>query len=217
MIVSVKPDPHGRAAYYSQRFPDRPPLASTDEWLTGTWAIGACYRNPNSLYGAYPRGYLERVHSLFPEARSVLHAFSGGLTEEAAVDAWVSAVPAVADAWPPELVDCMGPEDGRHPTWRGDILDLPESWAGRFDLIFADPPYTAADAERYGTPMVNRREVIAALRRVARPGGNLVWLDTVWPMHRKDEWKCWGQIGLVRSTNHRVRLVSIFEAVGGAS
>jgi hypothetical protein len=38
-----------------------------------------------------------------------------------------------------------------------------------------------------------------------------VWLDQVWPMHRKDEWRTVGRILLQRSTNHRVRLVSIFE------
>lgn len=37
-------------------------------------------------------------------------------------------------------------------------------------------------------------------------------IDQVWPMHRKAEWKTWGTIGLVRSTNHRMRLVSMFEA-----
>jgi hypothetical protein len=35
----------------------------------------------------------------------------------------------------------------------------------------------------------------------------------VWPMHRKDEWRTVGRIMLVRSTNHRVRCVTIFERV----
>ncbi|MEO0479026.1 MAG: hypothetical protein AAF196_06055 [Planctomycetota bacterium] len=230
MIATLTP--HDRARLYSKRFPDRPPLASTDDWVTGTWAIGACYRNPNKLYGSYPHGYLERVHAMFPDARSVLHAFSGGLKLGVAQGAaWPflpefrSRIEAECGMRPTEtdlggameLVDLHGPDQGRHPTWQGDLLDMPEEWCGRFDLILADPPYSKGDAEKYDVPMVNRGRVLRHLRKFCQPGGSLVWLDQVWPMHRKDQWKCWGQIGLVRSTNHRVRLVSMFEAVEGES
>ncbi len=218
-----------RAHLYNEAFPKRPPLAfgGSSGMVTGTWMIGSCYKNPNPLYGAYPHGYLERVHAMFPDARKILHVFSGGLTQRAAYEA----MPHVKvyedidaqfggttwdiepdDVWV-ELVDLFGPEQGRYPTWQGDVLDLPTEWGGRFDLILADPPYSAEDAAKYDCPPVNRSKVIHALRRVATLGGNLVWLDQVWPMHRKAEWKTWGTIGLVRSTNHRVRLVSIFEAV----
>ena len=43
------------------------------------------------------------------------------------------------------------------------------------------------------------------------PAAFVVWLDTVWPMHRKDTWRTVGRILLQRSTNHRVRLVTLFE------
>jgi hypothetical protein len=198
--------------------------------VAGTWMIGACYKNPNPLYGAYPHGYLERVHAMFPDAKSILHVFSGGLTEDAARDVWVGedvchcgatvaqhinllGCPGFRSIYDMELVDMHGPEQGRYPTWQGDVLDLPSSWEGRFDLILADPPYSADDAEKYDCPPTNRGRVMRALRHVAKPGGNLVWLDQVWPMHRKVDWKTWGTVGLVRSTNHRVRLVSMFEAV----
>jgi len=227
-------DPRRRAALYNERFPDRPPLAFTDEWVTGTWAIGACWKNSNEIYGAYPRGYLERVHAMFPEARRILHAFSGGLNRMTAARAawpWVSESESkMEDAVGPprrprwdglvlgsdldlDLVDLKGAEDGRAPTWQGDILEYCqlEQNSARFDLILADPPYSPEDAEKYGVRMPNRREVTRALAQVCRPGGILVWLDVVWPQHRKEEWRTWGQIGLVRSTNHRVRLVSFFE------
>lgn len=204
------PTPVSCAELYSIAFPDRPPMAVGRGWLTGTWCIGAMYRNPNPLYGAYPRGYLERVHAMFPEATRVLHAFSGGLTKEVALGALQGGLSCHKEV---ELVDTHGPEDERHPTWRGSVASLPDEWGGRFDLILADPPYSKADAERYGTPMPNRAAVIRELRRVAQVGATLVWLDTMWPPHRKAQWRCWGQIGLVRSTNHRVRLVSMFEAV----
>lgn len=206
-----------RAAHYNARFPARPPLATGSPvgyrettWVTGTWAIGACYKNPNRLYGAYPHGYLERVHSMFPDAGKILHVFSGGLTE-----AYARAMAGGSPSLEIALVDLYGPEQGRHPTWQGDLFDfcaLPEN-QGRYDLVLADPPYSAADAEKYGTPMVARSAVMRALRRATRAGGNLVWLDQVWPMHSKRDWRCWGHVGLVRSTNHRVRLVSMFEAV----
>ena len=75
-----------RAALYNERFPDRPPLSGTTDWITGTWCIGSAYSNPNPLYGAYPRGYLKRVHAMFPDAQNALHVFYGGLTEKAAVE-----------------------------------------------------------------------------------------------------------------------------------
>ena len=197
--------PEDRARLYNERFPKRPPL-SGGSWVTGTWMIGACYRNPNRLYGAYPHGYLERVHAMFPDAREILHAFSGGMDLPSAREL------ARVEATKIELVDVMGPEQGRHPTWQGQVTGMPAAWRGRFDLVLADPPYSAADAEKYGTQMINRGEVMRALRRVTRVGGNLAWLDTAWPMHRKSDWRCWGTVGLVRSTNHRVRLASFFEA-----
>lgn len=221
--------PHALAARaYNRKFPDRPKLicSGKSEMVTGTWMIGSCYKNPNPLYGAYPYGYLERVHAMFPDARRILHVFSGGLTKADACKA----------AWPDwfcdggdvtgdeiveelrhvtnhqmELVDMWGPEEGRYPTWQGDVLALPEDWEGRFDLILADIPYSAEDAKKYNCPPPNRGKIMRALARVAQPGGNLVFLDTTWPMHRKTDWKTWGTIGLVRSTNHRVRLVSMFQ------
>lgn len=219
--------PVQRADCYNCAFPKRPPLSTfkpgpdpREQWVGGTWLIGACYKNPNPLYGAYPRGYLERVHSMFPDARSILHVFSGGLnTEYAIAAAWPGLAyrkltdPAADQGYGLELVDLHGPDKGRYPTWQGNVHDLPAEWAGRFDLILADPPYSAADAAEYGTPMVNRAAVIRKLREVCAPGGNLVWLDQCWPQHRSDQWKCWAQIGLVRSTNHRMRLVSIFAAI----
>lgn len=201
------------ALYYNEAFPKRPPLAHGNGMVTGTWMIGACYKNPNPLYGAYPHGYLERVHAMFPDAKSILHVFSGGLTMGDALCA------AVGPDWKTtdddldiELVDMHGPNEGRYPTWRGDVMKMPPEWWQRFDLILADPPYSKEDAKKYDCPPPSRGATMRELWKVCKPGGNLVWLDQVWPMHRKDQWKTWGTIGLVRSTNHRVRMVSIFEA-----
>lgn len=210
-----------RAAAYNAAHAGQPAVTFDRGWLVGTWLIGACYKNPNKLYGAHPRGYLERVMSMFPDAEQVLHAFSGGLTlaeADAALAKSQNQLRKSASDCPRrniELVDLVSGE-GRTPTVAMDILEYCRLWpragAVPFDLVMADPPYSAADAKLYGTPMVDRKKVMRSLREVTRTGGNLVWLDQVWPMHRKQDWRCWGQIGLVRSTNHRVRLVSFFEA-----
>jgi hypothetical protein len=212
-----------RHLLYNNAFPKRPPLAYGNGMVAGTWMIGACYKNPSRnpdgtpFYGAYPHGYLERVHAMFPDAKSILHVFSGGLTFDAAVAARFWQGPPSEEMGPTgyriTLVDMHGPEQGRYPTWQGDVLAMPEAWQGRFDLILADPPYSKEDAAKYDCPPPQRGQVMRALRRVCKRGGNLVWLDQVWPMHRKVDWKTWGTVGLVRSTNHRVRMVSMFEAV----
>ena len=161
---------------------------------------------------------------MFPEARRILHVFSGGLTQGGAIKAAGWDVnddrrnfDMAAKGLGMELVDLHGPDQGRFPTWQGDLFEFCNLYERheeqKYDLILADPPYSAADAEKYDVPMVNRGKVMRALRKVAKTGANLVWLDTCWPQHRKTEWKTWGTIGLVRSTMHRVRLVSMFRAV----
>lgn len=166
--------------------------------LYATWLLGNDYRNKTRYYGAYPPGYLDRMKALFPDVDAIdmsnghltiLHAFSGSLPKGPYVRCDVRQ-------------DC---------ELHRSVYDLDPVRDGRYDLIYADPPYSSADAEKYETDMVDRRRAIAALARVTRVGGHLVWLDTVWPMHRKAEWRTVGRISIVRSTNHRVRMATIFE------
>ncbi len=168
--------------------------------LYATWLIGNDYRNKTKFYGSYPPGYLARVAALFPdvplfdEARgklNTLHVFSGSLPEGMYVR---------CDTVQPAECACS-------------VYDLSPSRDGCYPLVIADPPYSAVDAQRYGTAMIDRRRALAALAAVTEPGGHLVWLDQVWPMHRKADWRTVGRITVVRSTNHRVRLASIFERV----
>jgi hypothetical protein len=159
-----------------------------------TWLIGNDYRNKTNFYGAYPRGYLDRIAAAFPDSigrpESVLHAFSGSLP-------------------PGPYARCDMRQDAEFPC---RVEELPEVADGRmWTLVFADPPYSAPDAEKYGTPMVNRGRALRALATVTALGGHVVWLDTTWPMHRKDQWRTVGRITVVRSTNHRVRMATIFE------
>lgn len=137
--------------------------------------------------------------ALFPEfvepkfSGHVLHLFSGSLP-------------------PGNYERCDEVQDAELPVSVYELPNIVLNYRPR--LILADPPYSAADAEKYGTVMVNRGRVFRTLAQVTDPGAFVVWLDTTWPMHRKAEWRTVGRITLVRSTNHRVRLVSIFERVG---
>lgn len=161
----------------------------------GVWVIGAFFRNDAALYGAHPRSYLERVLALFPDVgESLLHACSGSL--------------------PPGPYVRLDLNPARAADIVGNVYDAPELLSGRrFRLITCDPPYSDADAVKYGTAMIDRQRAIAALAHVVEPGGHLVWLDQVWPVHNKTQFVTVGRIALIRSTNHRVRLISIFERV----
>lgn len=178
-----------RAAAYARAFPKFPPLRTDARWLDGMWVLGNNYKG-SGFYGSYPPGYLRRVQSLFPDvaAHDTLHLFSGSLREGRRVDLNPANVPSVA----------------------ADATALPFR-DGSFRLVYADPPYSAADAVRYGTPMVDRRKVLREAARITAPGGHLVWLDTVLPMFAKRDWHWWGVVGIVRSSNHRVRSVFMFQ------
>jgi hypothetical protein len=69
------------------------------------------------------------------------------------------------------------------------------------------------DAERYQTTMIKRNGVMRALQRL-RTGAHVVWLDQVLPMYRKSAFDIEGVIGMVKSTNHRFRVVTIFRRRG---
>lgn len=158
----------------------------------GVWMIGNDYRNKTRYYGSYPPGYLDRVMALFPDAGvSVLHVFSGSLPKSFL------------------YTRCDLRQDAEI---RCSVYDLPTMILDcRPRLVVADPPYSKADAVQYGTPMINRGRALQALAQVTAPGGHLAWLDTCWPMHRKTEWATVGRILVQRSTNHRARVLSIFE------
>lgn len=164
------------------------------------WVLGHDYRNKSRLYGAYPPDYVNRVHALFPDRQSTLHAFSGVMPES-------------EEYWRLDLVNRTGDTEDQGFK-EGNVYDAVEHFGPKvFDLVVADPPYSDEDAAKYDTPSVKRTQALAALGGVTMTGGHLVWLDTVWPIHSKEQWLTVGRIMVIRSTNHRVRLASIFERV----
>lgn len=162
-----------------------------DGRVVGTWIMGNDYRVKSAYYGGYPAGYLRRIKALFPDKRHVLHLFSGKVD---------------LATLPGDTVDI---DPALSPTYLDDAQKLVKVPLEGYDLVLADPPYSIEDAQRYRTTMIRRNAVLKALVRVP-PGTHVVWLDQVLPMFRKDRWAIDAVIGMVKSTNHRFRVVTVF-------
>jgi hypothetical protein len=166
-----------------------------DGRIVGTWIMGNDYRVKSNYYGGYPAGYLRRIRALFPdklESTCTLHLFSGRTD---------------ISAFPGETVD-INPK--LEPDYVDDAHTLENVPVEKYDLILCDPPYSVEDCEHYGTAMVNRNRIMQTLGRRVHIGCHVVWLDQVLPMYRKDQFKLEAVIGMVKSTNHRFRVVTIF-------
>jgi hypothetical protein len=187
-----------RAELYAKKFPQYPDshlyVGKDGKRLYGMWFGGQNYRNKTVYHGAYPPGYLGRVTALFPECDPVLHLFSGSLPP--------------GDYIRFDLLEHLDAEMYGDAHKLSDYFD-----ENTFEVIYADPPYTDEDASKYGTPAVNRNVVVKECAKVLKPGGFLVWLDQVLPMYRKDTFSMVGSIGFVRSTNHRFRVITIFQKI----
>lgn len=200
-----QPDPNGwlpRIDNYAREteYPDSLFVAA-DGRLVGTWILGNDYRVKSEYYGGYPNTYLQRVRALFREKKRTLHLFSG------MVD---------LDLFPGDTVDLNLSSameqraGGMHYT--DDAQTLTRVPLEQYDLVMADPPYSVEDAEHYQTSMVKRNKVFQALSRLS-PGTHVVWLDQVLPMWRKDTFDLIGVVGIVRSTNHRFRVMNVYRRI----
>jgi hypothetical protein len=166
-------------------------FVSEDGRLVGTWIMGNNYTVRSAYYGGYPAGYLRRIKALFPDKRRILHLFSGRVD---------------IDAFPGDTVDI---NPALSPTYVDDAQTLKAVPLQDYDLVLADPPYSIEDAERYQTTMIKRNVVMRALQRLPA-GAHVAWLDQVLPMYRKEAFDIDGVIGMVKSTNHRFRVVTLF-------
>jgi hypothetical protein len=163
-----------------------------DGRIVGTWIMGNDYRVRSGYYGGYPAGYLKRIRALFPDKKKVLHLFSG------AVD---------LSAMPGDTVDSNGE---CNPTFVDDAQRLTKVPVERYDLVLSVPPYSVEDCEHYQTTMVKRNVVMKALGARLKKGAHVVWLDQILPVYRKDPFEMEAVIGMVKSTNHRFRVITIF-------
>jgi len=176
---------------YHKKFPKYPPsLFLSNNQILGIWVMGNNYTTKTNLYGAYPYGYLERIYALFPLIpQKSLHLFSGSLEDN-------------------EDYDKVDYNTGINAEEMSDIL--PHNF---YERIYADPPYSVEDCERYGCCMVKRNIVFKECFKIMKQGGVLVWLDQVLPQYKKTEFKILGRIGMVKSTNHRFRVITIFKKI----
>jgi len=204
-------------AFYNEHRGIYSPLVEHNGILCGFWLCGQNYRNPSRLYGAYPPSYMKRIALLFPDPDVVLHLFSGDVK----TGAWNKGLD--FNPYPPEE-DTFDILPNYNPLILGDAHNLVEvinaKWDNAkeeeidiYDLVLADPPY-GKNHEKYGTPPVNKRKVIKECAKVIHTSGHLVWLDTIIPIWaKKDGWKLRGTIGLVQSTNHQCRVITILERI----
>jgi hypothetical protein len=163
-----------------------------DGRIVGTWIMGNDYRVRSGYYGGYPAGYLKRVKAMFPDKQRPLHLFSGKV-DLAALSG--------------DTVD-INPDT--EPTFIDDAQTLERVPLEDYDLVLADPPYSVEDCDHYQTSMIKRNVVMRKLGERLTTGAHVVWLDQVLPMYRKDQFAVEAVIGMVKSTNHRFRVVTIF-------
>lgn len=167
-------------------------MVGGDNRIQGMWIMGNNYHGAGT-YGSYPYGFLKRLDALFPDRTRVLHLFSGNVDTE---------------LFPGDTVD-LDPE--YKPTYIDDCQDLELVPVHKYDFFLADPPYSVEDAEHYQVGMVQRNKVMRSLGEACEPGSIVCWLDQVLPMYRKIEWKMFGIVGIVKSTNHRFRVLTMFQ------
>lgn len=179
-----------RAEFYNEAFPKYPPLVVADKWIYGMWMLGQNYKG-SGYYGAFPPNYIKRIMSMFPDAKNILHLFSGSLDDTVQGDRFDIN---------PDL----------EPDICGDAHELNKFVNKQYDLILADPPYSEEDALHYGTCMIKRNIVFKECTKVLEKGGILIWLDQVCPQWRKNELEMFLTIGVIRSSQHRFRVVTGF-------
>ena len=152
-------------------------------WYNQTRADGAPY-----FYGAYPPGFLRRVeavmHPIFKEGL-VLHLFSGTLKGNG------------------ENIFTLDINPELQPDIIADSKEIPLE-SNSFDLILADPPYEK-NYKKYGTKPIKKRKTFEECHRILKPGGWLLWLDTIVPQWRNAEFQYRGIVAVQQSTNHRTR------------
>ena len=177
-----------RIKNYEKEFPKYSKIyVSPRNVLEGIFVMGNNYRT-SGYYGAYPHGYLKRMKALFYEFKEeeTLHLFSGSLDKN--------------------KYNTIDIKDGQDANKLSEYIEK-----GKYKIIYADPPYSIEDSLHYGTPMINRNKVLKQCGMILNKGDFVIWLDQVLPMYKKTFMKPIGYIGMVKSTNHRFRIITVFQ------
>lgn len=177
---------------WNREFSRYPVTVNDKGWVYGVWYCGTSFQKV-ALYGQYPPGFVKRALALFAglDDERILHCPSGTLTGPGVtVDAVVDNV--------------------RCPQVQADAGSLPFD-ADRFDLVLSDPPYSAADSEKYGCKPFPMGAFMREARRVLIPGGFLGVLHTHYPSYRRKDWKLVGLIGVITGFQRATRVFAIFQ------
>jgi hypothetical protein len=185
-----------RKASYERKIKMPSFISIEGDWVYGMWVMGNSYEKRTDHYGGFQGNFLRRIDGLFPDRGHVLHLFAGKVDTAAFPGDTLDADPALEPTYCCDAETCEG-------------VDL-----SIYDFVLADPPYSESDAQRYGRSLVNRNKVMATLGNRLPLGAYVVWLDQVLPMYRKDQFRIEAVIGIVGSTNHRFRVLTVFRKVG---
>jgi len=186
-----------RAKYFRKVFPQYCPLIVHNNRLYGCWVIGALFRRRYGFYGEFPYKLLDRILALFPDCKKILHLFSGTIKDN-----------------PPDIITYdINPEF--NPTICDDVRNILQykNLLQDIDLCIADPPYEEKDFKIYKQAPFNKAKVIRDLGSIMKSQSFLVWLDLIVPIYSKKVWNLLGHIGVVVSTNTRIRCLTLWEHI----
>lgn len=138
------------------------------------------------IWGSFPKGFYARMKAVMGEG-SYLFVCSGSISEGVTVD--------------------INPE--RKPTVVADAQCLPFA-DNVFDVVIVDPPYSAKDAEIYGTKHFPAHRALWEAARVARPGGRVGFLHYMVPKTPPGT-KRVGMVAVTCGPCLKIRAFSIFE------
>jgi hypothetical protein len=191
--------------------------------ITDTWILA---RPKVKYYGAYPSGFLERARALLGVSPydAVLHVCGGRAREYPAqprgfgpndktLDLDAALAPDFVQA-ATEPLPCR-----RHFGAAVHCLRYPQFADCGWAALIADPPYTEADAEKYGPgrdafPSANR--ILRNMLDAVRPGGRVGMLHYLLPQppaerHVPYDVRFVACVGVIVGFNNRMRVFSVFE------
>ena len=162
---------------------------------TGFWA---CMRPRGPYTGLWPEGLLERVWQLIGRPKTIFQSFAG-----------LSKVGVGCD-WNRNV----------RPDIVADSQHLPVK-PNSFDCVLMDPPYSETYVQHYSRldqrikatkPPFSFYKAMAEAARVVKPGGHLIILHTLIPLHpNRQDFRRVAVIGVSTGPNKRIRCLSIFQ------
>ena len=131
------------------------------------WCLGP---NGTGYPGGFPRGLMPLVLRRWNGTKKLM-LFSGSFHKR---------------GW--ETVD-IKPET--KPSFVMNAEELPNEWTEKFDLVFADPPYSKEESLKlYNLPYFNIFKLMNEMARVTKPGGHMIFLPSFPLQEVKDLFLC---------------------------